>query len=295
MDSFISLYRKNFKIPEQATFTKIDHEDGLVAFVYKVDMGKGEFILKICPRSNDFLREAFFLDYFADKISVPKIIDRVEPDKEIAGALLIEYLTGSLLRESEFSNDLGFEIGASLARIHFEKTPGYGDPVLKNLHSDPRIYFSFKFDEGLKECYNHLPKVLTEKCSKYYEDHLFLFDQVDGPCIVHRDFRPGNLIVNQGELQGIIDWASARYSFAEEDFCSVEQENFWPGFDNKALLKGYESVRSLPNYKPLMPLLKLNKAIATLGFLIKTGLWKGKSSKLYQLNRHFLDNFFSWV
>ncbi len=41
---------------------------------------------------------------------------------------------------------------------------------------------------------------------------------MDGTCVVHRDYRPGNLIVHDGKLQGIIDWTGARTSFAEEDF-----------------------------------------------------------------------------
>lgn len=67
---------------------------------------------------------------------------------------------------------------------------------------------------------------------------------VDGPCAVHRDYRPGNLMVHQGKLQGIIDWAGARASFAEEDFCSIEHGEWMVAPHlKKALLDGYTTER----------------------------------------------------
>ena len=62
----------------------------------------------------------------------------------------------------------------------------------------------------------------------YYESQQHLFDSVDGPCMIHRDFRPGNMIVHHGKLMGILDWASTRFGFAEQDFCSMEHRH-WPG------------------------------------------------------------------
>ncbi len=121
-----------------------------------------------------------------------------------------------------------------------------------------------KFEEGLDECRDHLPTELMENCQRYYSANIDLLKSVDGPCIVHRDFCPGNLIVYQGNLNGIIDWAGARASFAEEDRCSLEHGEWSNNHRNiKPLLARYRSVRQLPNYIHLIPFLHLNKAIAT--------------------------------
>lgn len=279
---------------QTANFSLVDHEDAMVATVYKVTKPDGEqLILKISKRPNDCLREAYFLKQLAGTLPVPKIIQIIEPSENIDGAILMEYLPGKLLKMEEITENLAYEIGQSLARIHLNRLPGYGDPVAGYLSHDPRVYFTFKFEEGLGECRHHLPLDLIEKCQNYYEANIDLLLSVDGPCIVHRDFRPGNLIVQDGKLKGVIDWAGARASFAEEDFCSTEHgEWLYNDLSKKSFLAGYVSIRPLPNYLHLIPFLRLNKAIATIGFTIKKGTWENGGSRLYQFNRQFLEKFF---
>mgnify|MGYP000859412071 CR=1 FL=1 len=93
-------------------------------------------------------------------------------------------------------------------------------------------------------------------------------------------------MVHEGKLQGVIDWAGARASFAEEDFCLLEPwlNDFFPHF-----LAGYAEIRKVPQYKSLIPFLRLNKAIATIGFTVKKGTWNTTAAKLYQLNRQFIE------
>lgn len=80
MDNFDDLYRRKLNIP-QAVFTYIDHEDAMVANVFKISQPKTpDLILKVCSRKGDFLRESYFLSHFADKIPVPKIIQLIEPE-----------------------------------------------------------------------------------------------------------------------------------------------------------------------------------------------------------------------
>jgi hypothetical protein len=63
MDSTITLYQKRLHL-QNATFSRIDHEDATVAIVYKITQSTGkELILKICERTNDYLREVYFLKH----------------------------------------------------------------------------------------------------------------------------------------------------------------------------------------------------------------------------------------
>lgn len=296
MNDQYTLYQQYLKIGE-ATFSRIDHKDAMVAEVYKITQQDGkQFILKICDRINDYLREVHYLRLFENKIPIPQIIQVVEPDKFRHGAILMECLTGTLLQSEELSTVLAYEIGCCLAKIHLIRLPGYGDPLQNNLSNDPRAYFRLKFEEGFKECNHHLPLSLLNKCRHYFDSHIDLLLAVDGPCVVHRDFRPGNLIVNNGELQGIIDWSGARASFAEEDFCSLEHGEWLTSSQSKmSFLEGYASVRPIPDYRRLISLLRLNKAIATIGFTVKRGTWNSNHATIYQFNRGFLEMLFANV
>ena len=293
MKNQISTYQELLTL-HTSIFERIDHEDAMVAVVYKIILTSGEqLILKICDRPNDYLREVLFLKHFTGILPVPKIVQVVEPTEGIHGAILMECLPGALLKTEELTETLAYEIGRCLALIHSERLPGYGDPVQGDLNADARIYFTLKFEEGLNECRHHLPIELIEKCQSYYKANVDLLMAVDGPCIVHRDFRPGNLIVHDGKLQGVIDWAGARASFAEEDLCSLEHFEWSNNHHSiKHLLAGYASVRRVPDYTRLIPFHRLNKAIATIGFTVKRGTWENRDSRIYRYNLQFLEKLF---
>ncbi len=82
MDDLADLYRRKLNLAN-AVFTYIDHEDAMVAAVFKISQfDSPDLILKVCSRKGDFLRESYFLSRFADKIPVPKIIQLIEPKKD---------------------------------------------------------------------------------------------------------------------------------------------------------------------------------------------------------------------
>jgi aminoglycoside phosphotransferase (APT) family kinase protein len=294
MDNLITLYKQRLNL-QNATFTRIDHDDAMVAVVYKiVQRNDLPLILKICPRTEDYLREVFFLKHFAGTLPVPRIIQEVPPEAGIDGAILMEYLPGTLLNLTDFTDALAYEIGSLLAYIHHNRVTGYGDLTKpQDLSTDPHVHFTHKFEEGFAECSNHLPKSLLEQCRSYYDSHINLLASVDGPCIIHRDFRPGNMIIYDGKFQGIIDWASGRASFAEEDFCPIEHGE-WPmhGTCKMSFLAGYASIRPVPDFQVIMPLLRLSRAFATIGFMVKHGIWESSNTRLYHSNRRFLETFF---
>jgi Ser/Thr protein kinase RdoA (MazF antagonist) len=293
VDNLITLYQQRLNL-QNATFSRVDHDDAMVAAVYKITQPSGkQLILKICERLNDYLREVYFLNYFAGKVPVPRIIQLIEPETNIHGSVLMEHLPGTLLKIADFTDALAYEMGSLLALIHINRVAGYGDFIKpQELKPDPRAHFTLKFEEGLEECNNHLPKALLEQCHRYYDSHLNLLDSVDGPCMIHRDFRPGNIIIDGGKIRGIIDWSSGRASFAEDDFCPMEHGE-WPSnsTSKKSFLSGYASIRPIPNYNAIMPFLRLNRAIAAIGFTVKRGTWTSSNARLYQFNRQFLETF----
>ncbi len=293
MDDIISAYKERLHL-KKAHFSYIDHDDAMVATVFKVILENDEqLILKICSRTGDYLREAYFLNHFADKLPVPRIIQLIPPETHLHGAILMECLPGTLLKTEDLNDKLAHEIGSLLGRMHLDRVEGHGDladPI--SLSIDPRIPFTMKFEEGMDECRDHLPSDLLTNVRRYFDKHIDLLLSTDGPCIVHRDFRPGNIIIDQGKIQGIIDWSSARGGFAEEDFCPLEFGEWSTQNSYKqSFLEGYAKIRKIPDYQGILPLLRLSRAIGVIGFTVKREIWQTKGSKIYQFNRQYLDSF----
>ena len=294
MDKLIAHFQQRLSL-QNSNFSRIEHDDAMVAIVYRITQPSGtQLILKICPRDGDYRREVYFLKCFADKLPVPHVVQVVPPEEGINGSILMESLPGEVLKTSNVTGLLAYEIGTLLAKIHLNSAAGYGDLTQPDgLTLDPRVYFALKFEEGIDECIHHLPEALIEQCRRYYDTHIHLLASVDGPCMIHRDFRPGNVIVHEGKLQGIIDWAGGRGSFAEEDFCPMEHWE-WSMEPNskKSFLAGYASIRPVPNYNAIMPLLRLSRALNVIGFTVKQGVWKTNYARVYEFNRRFLETFF---
>lgn len=279
-------------------FSLIEHEDAMVAIVYRVTEASGkEYILKICSRLGDYRREAYFLKSLEGKIPLPRIIQLVEPTEDIHGAILMECLPGNLLNIADIDEKLAYEIGSILAKIHSIKSHGYGDLIYpEQLSADPCISFTLKFEEGLDECKDHLPTKVIDKCRTIFDRLIDLLAGADGPCVVHRDFRPGNLMVFNHQIQGVIDWSSGRGGFAEEDFGPIELGEWSQNQAHReALLTGYASIRPVPNYRELMPLLILSKAIGVIGFTVKRDTWKARDSKIYSHYRRLLEDLLNYL
>ncbi|MCC2666806.1 MAG: uncharacterized protein K0S63_722 [Gammaproteobacteria bacterium] len=293
-DNSIDLYQQRLKL-QGATFLRIEHDDAMVAVVFKVLQPRSApLILKICSRPGDYLREVYFLKRLSGALPVPRIQQLIEPEPDLHGAILMECLPGALLKKADFTEALVHEIGSCLAQIHLNCMPAYGDLTqADNLSVDPRVHFTLRFEESLSECSNELPMKLLQQCQDYYDEHINLLASVDGPCIIHRDFRPGNIMIHNGKLQGIIDWASGRAGFAEEDFCPIGlgEWGFTPVY-KKYFLEAYASVRPVPKYDPIMPLLRLSRAVAAVGFTIKYKTWKSRHARFYQINRQVIESFF---
>lgn len=272
MENLIQHYRQRLNLPS-ATFTQIIHEDALIALVFKVvDQNGRASILKIGRRVDDYKRDLFFLNLLSGSLPVPRILCAVEPDDEVQGAVLMECYPGRTLRTDELTDELAFKCGQLLAQVHQHSVSSYGDPKEADVSiNDPRIFYDKKFIEALNECRHNLTHILIDKIEAYYLKHRDLLLKTDGPCVIHRDFRPGNIIVHDGEIQGIIDWTAARFGFAEDDFVTV-QTGEWDvdGQGTQPFFDGYTSVRPLSFvWQDVMPLLLIGRSIMTLGFLFR--------------------------
>ena len=286
------MYRDYFDL-STAHFERIEHDDTLIAMVYKVTIADDTpYILKVCPKADHYKRELFFLRYFANELPVPRLINVMEPTAEIQAAILMECLPGSPVTIYELTQTAAYEMGSLLARIHSHATSGYGDLIYpETLQPAPREVFALKFEKHFAECRQQFPRPLLDQYWSYYQDHIDFLKSVDGPCITHRDFRPGNMIIHNGQLQGVIDWSGSRSGFAQEDFSSMEHGEWSKDSATKeAFLSGYQSIRPVPDYAQIMPLLRLSRALAVVGYFLKSKP-EQSNNQWYIFNQRFLENF----
>ena len=59
----------------------------------------------------------------------------------------------------------------------------------------------------------------------------------------------------------------------------------------KAFLNGYASIRPIPEYNLIIPLLLMNRAFSTIGFTLKKGTWNTVNAMAYETNFKYLEAF----
>ena len=279
----IDHYRHHFRLSD-ALFVPITHAYTNVAIVYTIQRKEGvPYILKICSNAKDYRNEYYFLKRFAHTLPVPQLIDIHEPISHAYGALLMSYIPGQLLQSSALTNTIAHDLGQLLAQIHTTPLIGDNDFPHGALDPTPHNFFKKKIHEGLQECSLQLPRAFMDQCHHFYTSQQHLLDSIDESCITHRDFGPRNILVQNNAVTGIIDWSSASATFPAEDFCFLEHHEYpIEALHKKAFLSGYVSIRPVPDYHKIMPLLLFSKALAIIGFSIKRNLWQTTMASDYQ-------------
>ncbi|MBT7462257.1 MAG: phosphotransferase [Waddliaceae bacterium] len=274
----------------------IIHDDAISSTVFRVHSSHGKsYIMKYFFSGDRLRREAFYLSHLRGIIPVPDIIDTVASGEDFGGALLIEDVSGVLLKSSTLSDSCASKIGETLALLHDVSVDRYGD--LSNdedVTASPREEMQIYFERSFAECSSITDASLLGLCKKFVLEHIHVLDDAEGPCIVHRDYRPGNIIVDGDDVKAVIDFENARGSFAEEDFAQMERLawHHYPTTRN-AFLQGYKTVRPLPAHlDDITPLLLVLKALGAIGFTYERKTWEGKHRHIYEDNVDFLKELF---
>lgn len=288
LDGYLS--QLNFAIK---SISKIEHEDCLSSTVYKIILKDDTpLILKIFYHSTRYRREAYFLNRLQKQLPVPEIIDCVEPDGNLQGALVMECIPGEILQPATLTETQSFKMGVLLARVHQQRTQYHGDLTQPDENKTPKQGMFDYLNESIAECEGVISPLLLDNSRKYFENNMVEPDEFDGPCIVHYDFKPGNVLMYNGEITGLIDWENSRSSFAQEDFFRMHQL-VWRSYPElkKSFFRGYASIREMPKLEKLLPLLFVSKSLGTLGFTIVRKTWQTQHKNIFEENLTFLKNF----
>ena len=233
-------------------------------------VGGEKVVLKLPFSRSKVKREQKVLTLLQGRLPVPQVLDCWLGNEEIPGALLLSCLPGAPLK-APVTPDHCYALGELLAHLHLVKTAGFGDDYEQV--SEPTAWRQ-SFVDYLAEwpalCQAILAPALLARTIAKYQELLTLLPPPDGPCLIHMDYRPGNILMAEGAITGLIDFESARGGSAERDFCKIKDE-LWDNdpATRQPFLEGYQSVRPLPDLATALPLCELQNALASLAWCLR--------------------------
>jgi Ser/Thr protein kinase RdoA (MazF antagonist) len=261
-------------------------DDSYSSTVRLLTLRSGErVVLKIPWIRRKLQREVSALRALRDDMPVPVLLDLWDPAADgsadptasrddRAGAMLLSHLPGAVIT-GPVSRRLAREMGALLARLHRHRRDHFGDEN----DTDERSagwweLLHHSHDTWRPHCESALPPALWRAARERYEQLYADLPVPDGPCWVHSDYRPGNILVT-GEgagsrITGLIDFESARGGSADYDFVKISHY-VWdavPG-TRDAFCEGYAALRPLPNIDRTLPFYRLHNAIGGIAWCVR--------------------------
>lgn len=228
--------------------------------VYRVEGPGGPVILKLLKSASKWWADRFVPPLLADK-------DLPVPDVLGAGQVGEDYwITFSLLPGVNLEDvidrappDTFCEAGRLLARLHTITFPTYGRPGPDGLfetYTDWAGHFRARLERFLAHplVVPYLSPAERQACRDFFDRHE---ETLRGghPCVVHRDYRPGNLLVDPVTyaITGLLDFEAVQSGDPGVDFAKVESEFFRQRPDARPHFHaGYASVRSLPDPREML-------------------------------------------
>lgn len=228
---------------------------------------RGQQVLKIPYTKEKFKREVEILMMLSDMPLTPNIIDIWEGDQDHPGAILMTYIDGEPMK-LPVDDRMVYEMGRLLGSLHTHPMQNF--EMIKESPEDWHRSIKVRFNTWMKEIEGHLSEILYNQCQAYFEKLMECTFSPDGPCLVHFDYRPGNLLVKDNKIVGLIDFESARGASADIDFTKM-QEYLWqvyPG-TKEQFLTGYTSVRPLPDLETALPIYTFFNAVGGIAWCLR--------------------------
>lgn len=251
------------------TYKCIDQvPDSYSSTVARVRLEDDQVVIVKVPYNRDKLfREKMMLDKLQDLLPVPKVIGFWKGDQEHVGALILSCIEGKPIT-GHIDCDLAYDIGRLLGRLHQVTMNNY--TLLDNPNQDWWGSIKQRFMTWSETCQDILEADFLSKCHDKFETLIKDQDSPDGPVLVHFDFRPGNILVENNKITGLIDFESARGGSADIDFNKVRLY-IWDEYPESrhAFIKGYESIRQLPSLEKSLPLYRLFNGIGGLAWCVR--------------------------
>lgn len=233
--------------------------------------GGDQVVLKIPFSQYKVLREVRMLQRLRDQLPVPDLLNYYL-DEGGVGALLLSYLPGTPMTNG-VTPTASFDLGKLLAQLHTHSLPAFGDEFEGS--APIRDWWGMMddhFQAWIPFCGRVLDQETVQRSEERYRQLRADLPPADGPCALHFDYRPGNVLWQNGRITGLIDFESARGGSADRDFIKIKEELWDTQPETKApFLAGYQSIRPLPDLARTLPYYTLHLAFGGVGWCVRRG------------------------
>lgn len=246
-----------------------DVPDSYSSTVYKLQLVNKHYVYIKIPYTKEKLkREYDVLTKVHGLIDVPKVLNYWEGNDFTTGAFLLEAIPG-VPCSGEINEDLAFNIGISHAKMHAVPVSLLEDEnnIEKIEPEQWRAFVVKKLNYFKAYAKKSMSENLFATSINHIENTLSKLPNPDGPALIHMDFRPGNILVNQNRVTGIIDFESARMGSTEIDFTKVNRDIWtkYPG-TKEAYTTGYNSIRPMIDLQKILPFYAFYDAFCSVGW-----------------------------
>jgi Ser/Thr protein kinase RdoA (MazF antagonist) len=228
-------------------------------------------VLKVPFVQRKLHRELYAIQHLQDDLPVPQVVDYWIQDDGGPGALLLSLLPGTVI-SGAVSSELAYALGVLLGRLHTHGLERYGDVYETAERSSLGWWATLRrtFDGWRPLCAEVMPRDLFQRTLDRYAELYASLPEPDGPCWVHFDYRPGNVLVQGKRITGLIDFESSRGGSGGLDFTKIQNEvwEVWPG-TREAFLRGYGSVRPVPELDRALPFYTLHNAFGGIAWCVR--------------------------
>lgn len=261
----------------------IDHvPESFSSQVYKLNLTNGETVYAKIPYNRDKLyREYRMLDKLREVVPVPQVLDFWSGDDSISGALLLSEIKG-IPCTGTIDRELAYQMGVFHAKLHEVTMPGYGVEVQDGYQlydqNNWRNYIKDSFENFKEPCKEILERELFEKYIHHFESTFSSLPLPDGPCVVHMDFRPGNILVHNNAVVGIIDFESARGGSSEIDFTKIKRY-VWDANPQSEIpyKEGYTTILPMLDLETILPFYNFYDAFSAVVWCKNRGIVKNRA------------------
>jgi aminoglycoside phosphotransferase len=249
---------------------KVDESYSSTVRILSLNSGE-RLVLKIPYVKRKLIREISALQGLKGDLPVPELVDFWSGDDETPGALLLAHLPGQII-SGEVTPQLAFDLGALLGKLHTHELEHYGDikPRTGESSSDWWAIMDGRFSDWKKYCMDVMPPEIYQKTLDMYARLSAYLPEPDGPCWVHHDYRPGNVLVEDNRFCGLIDFESARGGSVDLDFIKIKNE-VWDIYPNtkEPFFRGYASIRPVPAIEQSLPYYSLYIAFGGIAWCVR--------------------------
>lgn len=264
------------KIPESfgLDIAKVSEvEDSHSSEVFKVTLTSGEIVFVKYPYSKlKYQRELDSFNILNRKVSIPKLLDYN------SDSFLMSELKGRPLSKNDSPN-IAYQVGVLHAKMHNIRP--HEDIIysgIKNEYPHWNTFVEMMFERFKDNVKSSIDEYLYNKSILKFEQMKNSLPEPDGPCFIHMDYRPANIIVDEDTVTGVIDFESARFGSSEIDFTKIYRGYLRFDADVFAAYKeGYRSVRPLIDLNLVLPFYDFTNAFMSIGLCVKRGITENQS------------------